>query len=128
MVYLIDLILTLFLFQTWNSNILFLFFFRYYIQIFYKYKIQISDTSNKRWNVEKWNPKDIILGPIILDEFNWQERWGTISAVFLIKSTIGDQISQTSFIPWNPRNWIRTNRRILTDELIHKFQYNFPKK
>ena len=41
---------------------------------FYKYYIQISDTSNKRLNVEKRNSKNIIFGPIILYECHWQER------------------------------------------------------
>ena len=43
--------------------------------------------------------------------------WGTISGVFLIKSTMGDQISQTSYIPvesakLNPQQLTEFKRRI----------------
>ena len=68
------------------------------------------------WNVEKWNSNDIIFGSIILDKCNWQERL-TISAVFLIKGTMGDQISQTLYIPvesakLNSHQSAQINRRI----------------
>ena len=52
-----------------------------------------------------------------MGQCNWQEMWGTISGVFLIKSTMGDQISQTSYIPvesakLNPQQLTEFKRRI----------------